>query len=170
MPLLVVDVVLEIGCKVSIPFISPLRTAQIFQSLLSIPPLIGRFIVFTHSSAKYRQRAMGSEFVLYSGKWCETTHTNCKLQQDPIVSAYLHIMVHRIWRSYVGLRATALVLPLRFCLFCYASWLSSTQVVENTLEHHVQAHPPLRHLPQIPWEHRSLVVKISDAQQIFPSC
>lgn len=38
---------------------------------------------------------MDNEFTLYSRKWCETIHMNCMFWQDPIVSAYLHIVVHK---------------------------------------------------------------------------
>lgn len=52
--------------NISIPLMSPVRTAQIFQSLLSIAPLIGRLIVCTHSRPNTHRElwAMNLPFIL----------------------------------------------------------------------------------------------------------
>lgn len=56
MPLLVVDVVLEIRCRKTstFPFFLHKEQLMLAQNLVSIAALAGIFIVYTHFSAKYR--------------------------------------------------------------------------------------------------------------------
>lgn len=126
-PLLVVDLVLEIWSKTP-AFLAFLHQNNLGISKSSIDSSFDRQIYCLHILQCQIQSVMGNEFALYSRKWCETTHMNCRIRRDPTASAYLHIAALGIWRSWLQRRAAALVPPLRFPLLCSASWLCSTQV------------------------------------------